>query len=122
MSTHTLTASDDTPATARRLVHDRLVEWGYPPEVRTSAELLVSEVVTDALRQHPSLVTVTVEPMADDRLKVEVANEPEPAPADGDPSRPEQRRIARRFVERLSDKWATELDRTRTTTWFELSG
>jgi hypothetical protein len=121
VTTQTLLASEDAPATARRLVHDELEAWGYPSDVTESAERLVSEVVTDALRQRPTLVTVSVEPTAARTLHIEVANGPEPSVVGGDPSDAVQRGIAHRCVARLADRWATELDRTRTTTWFERS-
>lgn len=119
MKSTILTATPDAPAEARHFVHDSLDELGCTDDVSTSAEQLISEVVTDALREHPEQLTVSIDSSSDRIVRFEVA-----APAsegfDEDPSDPTQRRIARRCVDEIAGEWASEMDRTRTSTWFEL--
>lgn len=119
MSSRILTATSDAPADARHFVHDSLGELGCTDDDTTLAEQLVSEVVTGALREHPEQLTVHIEPAADGRIRFEVAA-PAPEQIYADRSDPLQRRIARRCVDQLADDWGSELDRTRTSTWFEL--
>jgi len=119
MTSQILAATPDAPADARHFVHDSFDELGCADDVTTMAELLISEVVTDALRDHPDHLTVRVEPSAEGTVRCEVATSA-PEEIDEDGSDPLQRRIARRFVDEFADKWASDLDRTRTSTWFEL--
>jgi hypothetical protein len=85
--------------------------------VRDDARLLTTEVVADAVRQAPSQVELLVE-HADGVVRVEVSDDP------GlllDPPRAQfERSTSRRLLERLTRRWGSDADRSRTTTWFEL--
>jgi hypothetical protein len=86
-------------------------------DVAEDANLLTSEVVSDAVRQAPSEVAVHVE--ADDEMvRVEVSDDP------GLLFSPEagalERRTGRQVIRALAHRWGSDLDRSRTTTWFEL--
>ena len=120
MTSRILAATPDAPADARHFVHDSLDELGCEADVTSLAELLVSEVVTDALREHPDHLTVRIEPSPDGRVRCEVAT-PAPEEIDEDRSDPVQRRIALCCVDEFAHEWASDLDRTRTSTWFELA-
>jgi len=105
------------PGRARRFVSTMLQHWRCEEEVADVANLLTSEVVSDAVRQAPSEVAVHVE--ADDELvRVEVSDDPGLLfdPDDG----AFERRAGRRVVRSLASRWGSDLDRHRTTTWFEL--
>lgn len=119
MKSRILSATPEAPADARHFVHDSLDELGCTDAATASAEQLVSEVVTDALREHPEHLTVRVEPSAEGKVRCEVST-PASEEIRKDLSDPMQRRIARRCVDELADDWASDLDRTRTSTWFEL--
>jgi hypothetical protein len=101
---------------ARRFIDRHLRRWQCE-DVREVTDLLATEVVADAVRQAPSQVAVHVE-ADDDRLRVEVSDDP------GVVQHPEsqrfERRAARRLVRRLASRWGSDLDRDRTTTWFEV--
>ena len=109
-------SSATTPRKARRFVDTTLQEWECD-DVREDADLLTGEVVADAVRQAPSQVALLVE-HADGVVRVEVSDDPglvlEPSSADF------ERRTSRRLLERLTRRWGSDTDRSRTTTWFEL--
>ena len=105
------------PRHARRFVARALRRWQCQPEVRDQADLLTSEIVSDALRQSPSQIAVQVE-VDDDRVRVEVSDDPGVM---RDPNKGEfERRTARRMLRNLAHRWGSDLDLGRTTTWFEL--
>ena len=104
------------PSRARRFVASMLERW-HCDDVAESAHLLTSEVVSDAIRQAPSDVAVHVQ-ADDDVVRVEVSDDP------GLLFEPEQsafeRRAGRHVLRSLASRWGSDLDRNRTTTWFEL--
>jgi len=120
MKSTILAATSEAPAEARHFVHDSLDELGCTDDVSTSAELLVSEVVTNALSQHPEQLTVSIDTSSDSVVRFEVSA-PAPVEIDEDPSDPTQRQFARRCVDGIAEEWASDVDRTRTSTWFELA-
>lgn len=73
-----------TPGKARRLLRAQLEGWGVDKEVAATAELLLSELVTNSVRYaaRPSarLVAVGVEFTPDRLLRVEVADASEVPP------------------------------------------
>jgi hypothetical protein len=105
-----------TPAEARRLVEE-LLEAAGAERLEPTADLLTSELVADAVRHAPSQISVraAVDP---DMLRVEVSDDPGIISEPGPPS--VERRVRRRLVETLAHRWGSDLDRQRTTTWFEL--
>ncbi len=110
--------SGTAPAAARHFVHDSLDGLDQPDSLMRAAEQLVSEVVTDSLRQEPNALAVTVDASPDGGVHVEVAHESSAA-RDETPSL--QRIIARRCLDAYATRWNCDLDRTRTSTWFELA-
>jgi hypothetical protein len=105
-----------TPAEARRLVEE-LLEAAGAERLEPTADLLTSELVADAVRHAPSQISVraAVDP---NMLRVEVSDDPGIISEPGPPS--VERRVRRRLVETLAHRWGSDLDRQRTTTWFEL--
>ena len=106
-----------TPRRARRFVGGALEAWASD-ELRVDAEVLTTEVVSDALRHKPSQVAVLVE-HADGVVRVEVSDDPglimsTPGNAAF------ERDAGRRLLRALARRWGSEADRVRTTTWFEL--
>jgi anti-sigma regulatory factor (Ser/Thr protein kinase) len=116
-----LARDPDSAAAARRAVGE--VSGRLPARRREDAQLLVSELVTNAIR-HAGLdpgASITLVVSASDRaLRFEVRDpgagfEPvEPAP---DPSRPSGWGLY--LVRELADRWGVERDAT-TRVWFEL--
>ena len=118
------TRVDPTPAApraARRFLRDRLHEWGLPADRVDTAELCLSEVVTNAVlhANTPIGVLLTRE---EDRIRVVVE--------DGG----RQRQVARRvgagpddvggrgllLVEELTVAWGSEQSERGTVVWFEV--
>ncbi|MGV9427203.1 SpoIIE family protein phosphatase [Streptomyces sp. NPDC003656] len=104
-------------ARARRLVADRLKEWGLPEAVET-ARLLVSEVVTNAVR-HGGGGSVGLRVVRTDALLFEVTDaEPElPRLLAAGPEDEQGRGL--RVVTRLAREWGASGSGHRKTVWFE---
>ena len=107
----------DAPRLARHFV-DGLLEAAGAEQLEPAANLLTSEVVADAVRHAPSEISVRVE-LDPAHLRVEVSDDPGIIAAPMG-SRFE-RRARRRLIESIASRWGSDLDRHRTTTWFELA-
>jgi anti-sigma regulatory factor (Ser/Thr protein kinase) len=105
------------PRRARQFV-DEFLQVVDGDDLREEADLLTSELVADAVRQAPSQISLHVE--FDSRvLRVEVSDDPGLVTNPG-AGRFEQR-TGRQLVDSLATNWGSDLDRDRTTTWFELT-
>jgi DNA-binding NarL/FixJ family response regulator len=124
---------DGTRRSSRRFEPDRTAPWLAREMVRSTlddtdedlvvtAELLISELVTNAVEHAAAAPSVTVD-LSPDRLRVEVADDdptivrprsPRPDQADG-------RGLG--LVDRLADRWGQEpaSDGTGKVVWFELT-
>ncbi|MEU8588963.1 ATP-binding protein [Streptomyces sp. NPDC048664] len=105
---------------ARRLVTARLAAWKLGGELADTAELLVSELVTNALRHAPGPVRLNLR-VSDSRLRCEVE--------DTHDTRPFRRSICTEeaesgrgveLLEILSAAWGCFHTATGKTSWFEL--
>ncbi|MDX2702589.1 ATP-binding protein [Streptomyces sp. PA03-6a] len=115
----------DLPAVAdvRRLLREALRSWGVP-DLADTAELLTTELVTNALRHtdRGAVLTVTLLPGGDHRLRVEVRDFTTRHPRLRAPS---DRRTSGRgllLVQSLADAWGVrpDGDGTGKIVWFEL--
>lgn len=105
---------------ARRFVRSVVDRAGGQPELAETAELVVSEVVTNAVLHAGTAVAVAVRAGAG-RLRVEVG--------DGSQQVPRQRSYDRlvstgrglHILEAVVDDWGVELDASGKTVWFELT-
>ncbi len=109
--------SASTPSEARQFVNEALHRWDRD-DVREDAEVLTSEVVSDAVRQKPSQVSLLVE-QTEGVVRVEVSDDPGLI-LNTSESAAFERGAGRRLLQALARRWGTEADRDRTTTWFEL--
>ncbi|MFG3206334.1 SpoIIE family protein phosphatase [Streptomyces sp. NPDC048192] len=104
-------------ARARRLVRGRLLEWGLPQAVET-AELLVSEVVTNAVR-HAVSESVGLRVVRTEALLFEVTDD-EPALPEMLAAGPyDESGRGLRVVSRLAREWGASATGHRKTVWFE---
>lgn len=117
-------------AETRRLLRDNLRRWGVPALADT-AELLTTELVTNAL-QHTgggAELTATLSPGPRNRLRVEVrdcvARRPLNRPPDPPgPPGPDDHGTSGRgllLVQALSDAWGVNPRGTGKVVWFELT-
>ncbi|MFI1398280.1 SpoIIE family protein phosphatase [Streptomyces sp. NPDC020681] len=106
-------------ARARRLVREQLTSWGLG-DLRETAELLVSEVVTNAVR-HASGRRGQLRLVRAESLLCEVADEDHTLPTllDSRPSDEVGRGL--RVVSRLAREWGTSRTTDGKTVWFELA-
>lgn len=120
--TRTLTRGVDAATRARRALDE--LETAIPEPVREDLELLVSEVVTNAVRHagasHGNLIGLSVE-VDRGRVRVEVSD-PGPGfePAPVIPTMFQESGWGLYLVGQLSDRWGVERDSDRTVVWFEI--
>ncbi|WP_202446722.1 MULTISPECIES: ATP-binding protein [Streptomycetaceae] len=114
----------DLPAVAevRRLLREQLGRWGVPTLIDT-AELLTSEIVTNALVHtgHGAILTATLTSDADHRLRVEVRDFTAHRPAVRHPSEQSSSGRGLLLVEALADTWGVRPQDAGKTVWFELT-
>lgn len=100
----TLAARPNAPRWARALMRDALTRWGFAALVDT-AELLASELVTNAVEAMGGTAVVVVRVSAEDRVLIEVWDpDPHPpVPVHPDPDAESGRGLL--LVERLAKEW-----------------
>ncbi|OIJ97480.1 PAS sensor protein [Streptomyces sp. MUSC 14] len=104
-------------ARARRLVRAQLLDWGLPQAVDT-AELLVSEVVTNAVR-HAVSEPVGLRVILADALLFEVTDDEPALPAMLGAGPYDEAGRGLRVVSRLAREWGATASGHRKTVWFE---
>jgi anti-sigma regulatory factor (Ser/Thr protein kinase) len=115
-----LPATTASPGVARRFVGAALRRWGAGPDAVESAQLLVSELVTNAVVHAGSAVRLTVI-LRDSRIRVEVTDHddalPRMRPLEMDS--PGGRGLG--IVDGLADAWGSDSRRDGKAVWFELT-
>lgn len=104
---------------ARRLVRERLLQWGLPEAVET-AELLVSEVVTNAIR-HAHTHHVVLRLVRTDALLWEVSDDDHELPTLLSAGREDETGRGLRVVDALAREWGSSRSADGKTVWFEQS-
>ncbi|MFH9941919.1 SpoIIE family protein phosphatase [Streptomyces murinus] len=104
---------------ARRLVREQLLAWGLPEPVET-AELLVSEVVTNAVR-HAEGDRIGLRVVRTDALLFEVTDDEPTLPAMIAAGPRDEYGRGLRVVSRLAREWGASATGHRKTVWFEQS-
>ncbi|MEU1400838.1 SpoIIE family protein phosphatase [Streptomyces sp. NPDC005728] len=104
-------------ARARRLVRERLADWGLPQAVET-AQLLVSEVVTNAV-QYGGGGRVGLRVVRTDALLFEVTDDEPGLPAMLGTGPHDESGRGLRVVSRLAREWGATATGHRKTVWFE---
>lgn len=105
---------------ARRFVSEQVIAKGFG-DLRASAELLTSEVVTNALVHARTDITVVVAD-SDGRLRVEVIDGLAvalPPPTDPDPEAANGRGLW--LVDAIANNWGVESVEAGKLVWFELT-
>jgi anti-sigma regulatory factor (Ser/Thr protein kinase) len=106
---------------ARRFLRDLLATWQVGDDVVDSAELCLSELVTNAV-VHAGTSSVLTVALEDDLLTVAVrdrgAGDTPELVEDEDPLKVFGRGL--QLVDALSDRWGTERDEAGTVSWFAL--
>ncbi|MFF3332940.1 ATP-binding protein [Streptomyces sp. NPDC002888] len=104
-------------ALARTVIRDVLPHWGLGDLVPT-AELLVSELVSNALRHASGPLRLTLERVSDLRCLVSDGTSEPPRPADAGPEDENGRGLA--LVDMLAARWGCEYGPEGKSVWFEL--
>ncbi|MEU3524684.1 SpoIIE family protein phosphatase [Streptomyces sp. NPDC038707] len=102
---------------ARRLVRAQLLDWGLPEAVET-AELLVSEVVTNAVL-HAASDRIGLRIVRTDALLFEVTDDEPALPALLSAGPDDESGRGLRVVSRLAREWGASATGHRKTVWFE---
>ena len=102
------------PRTARVFTGETLTGWDVRPSDVEAAQLVVSELVTNALHHAPATQAITLELLAgDSSVEVRVSDEGRQAPERRTPSDPEsgiERGRGVWIVDAFTDHWGTERD------------
>ncbi len=108
-------------ATLRHRLREALGDWGAP-QLADTAELLVSELVTNALlhTEHGAVLDAVLG--ADRRLRVEVRDESGRLPRPRPPAEAATSGRGLLLVEALADAWGVQVRADGKVTWFELAG
>jgi anti-sigma regulatory factor (Ser/Thr protein kinase) len=106
------------PESARAFVREALQAWNVA-EVDHVAELLTSELVTNAVRHAGSPITVRAFHQPS-RLRVEVEDTSSAAPTLRRPPPEEPSGRGLLIVDRLADEWGTDVHPGGKTVWFEM--
>ena len=117
-----------SPGAARRFLRDQLDAWQIDDDAVETAQLCLSELVTNVVMHAQTTSQLTVD-LEDDVLTVVVrdlggstsagAPAPSPSPGEGDdPLRVYGRGLM--LVDALADRWGSEVDTTGTSVWFIL--
>ena len=112
-------ARSDSPLASRRLVTDALGRWGHDDTALTNAQLVVSELASNAVVHAGTEFTLYVRREGSGlRISVRDASRVEPSPGN-----PDQRASSGRglwLVSRLAKSWGVELSEDGKTVWAEL--
>lgn len=114
-----LTAGTAAPGDARRLVADKVAEWGLD-DIGDDLRLIASELVTNALIHTPGPVEIGLS-TGPDHVRIEVSDPIRMAPAvsRADPDDDHGRGLA--IVASLSRAWGTDLRPDGKTVWAEVA-
>lgn len=116
-----LPADIQSPAQARSAVEHVLASWGLDELVET-ATLLVSEVVTNAVRHAGTSLRLRTLRLATDGVRVEVVDQAPHAPLRrGRPNAAAEGGRGLHLIEHLARRWGVESTDLAKTVWFELS-
>lgn len=116
-----LTHDVDAPRASRRFVSRTLSQWGVSADLIDRAQLLVSELVSNAFQYGDGTIRVVVEPL--DGLaafRIEVCNTGRGHPVVRHPAAQEVSGRGLQIVEELAGAWGSVTDRGETSVWFEL--
>lgn len=116
--TYTLPPALESAREARRLVHDALLRWGCP-DVADEAELLTSELVTNAV-VHASSEATLMANLLDRRVRIRVEDRGPGALRfrEADPTETSGRGL--HLIEAIAANWGTSATAAGKAVWFEL--
>jgi anti-sigma regulatory factor (Ser/Thr protein kinase) len=118
-----LPAERSAASAARRFTREAASSWPVSPEVEADLELLVSELVTNAVLHARSPAVLSVERIGD-RVRVTVTDRSNVLPRLRDYGADAVTGRGLFLVDQLSEKWGVDLadeDHEGKTVWFELS-
>ncbi len=124
---HLLPAGDRSAARARALLRRQLRVWRISGELADSAELLLSELVTNAVRaqvqtQGPAAAEVGVRFVwASGRLRLEVRDASNELPVMNDAEEDDESGRGLVLVDALASGWGVDRDGIGETVWVELT-
>lgn len=104
-------------AAARRLLRDALD--GHPAANTDDAVLMISELVTNAVRHAHSLLRIEIL-VAEQTLRVEVVDDDPALPVAPDPHHSATSGRGLRIVDDLADRWGVTPGSSGKTVWFEV--
>ena len=119
-----LTHGVDAPRAARRFVTSVLTGWGVSVEVVGQAQLLTSELVSNAFMYGSGPIRIRIEMNGAEptggAFRIEVCNVGRGHPAVRHPAADEASGRGLQIVEQLSGSWGSVTNDGETSVWFEM--
>ncbi len=112
-----LETADTSPSKARQMIRNTLARWGLD-ELRDPVELLVTEVVTNAVRHSSRPVTLRLL-RTEEVLRCEVGDDSSQMPRLRQPRNSETEGLGLYLVNRLAKRWGSTRLSTGKVVWFE---
>jgi anti-sigma regulatory factor (Ser/Thr protein kinase) len=111
------------PRVARRFVSSVLADWGLGDGILERSQLLVSELVSNAVLHGTAPVRMSISDHSDDdgAIRVEVSNAGDGRPVMRRAQRSELSGRGLQLIDELAAGWGTRLVDGRTTVWFNIS-
>jgi anti-sigma regulatory factor (Ser/Thr protein kinase) len=107
------------PRTARRFVTHLLEDWGVTADAVERSQLLVSELVSNAVLHALGPLQLTIS-LRDGHLRIEVVNQGTGTPRKRNATAADLSGRGLQLVDKLATGWGSAVDGGRTRVWFEL--
>ncbi|MGW2552963.1 ATP-binding protein [Streptomyces sp. NPDC001635] len=106
----TMSCVPETVAEVRRLTRQSCALWAFDGETAETAALLISELVTNAIRHsHSHSIRICIERPASDCVRLSVVDSRRCAITPGNPSRDDTGGRGLVLIDALSDQWGVDL-------------
>lgn len=111
-----------SPRAARRFVSATLGDWGFTDETVERSQLLVSELVSNAVLHGEGPITLTISSMRAALIRVEVSNRGEAQLVNRRAQRDDLSGRGLQLIDDLAVEWGSHTNDGHTIVWFDLGG
>ncbi len=111
-----------SPRAARRFVSATLADWGFPEETLERSQLLVSELVSNAVLHGEGPIKLTISSPGAAVIRVEVSNRGEAQLVNRRAQRDDLSGRGLQLIDDLAIGWGSHTNDGHTVVWFHLGG